>query len=112
MSLRDTIIAAGGAKESPLWMPEWNETVVLREMTAGESIALGRLEDGDEEGAATAVVETIIKSVYERDGGRVFEDDDADLVLSLPASVVRRLADAVRELNARTEESVDEAKKG
>lgn len=108
MGLRDKIVTADGRKEKRVWVPEWDAQVVIREMSAGESIDLANLEADD--GAPVARV--LIISLYEDGGERVFRDDDEELVLSQPTSVVVNLLEAVKDLNGRDEDAVDEAKKG
>ena len=83
------------------------ECVWVRTLTAAEVMMMRDSDEGDEQWAWRLCV----MAICDENGGRVFEDDDAEQVAALPYQAVAPIATAVMEHNGLTQGAAEETAK-
>lgn len=102
---RDSILATKSSLRTEVVdVPEWNEKVTIRELTAGK----GRELINDNR-SGTDPVAFVIASVINEDGTPTFTSEDRPLLEQLSAVAIRRISNAAIILNGldQTEEDVE-----
>ena len=103
---RDVILAYRDARIGRVKVPELGGEICLASLTAGEADKLARL-DGE---AYPAAVGVVILAACDDQGVRLFTEADAPALTALPASVMKRVADAVMEHNGLSGEAAADLK--
>lgn len=97
-------ILATPLRTQELFIPEWNGSVIIKEMTAKQVADNGRFvltKDGkaDMSKAVQVPVQMCLQQVVDENGDRLFTDSDIKNIESLHAGAVQRIAEAVRKLS-------------
>jgi hypothetical protein len=88
-------------------VPEWGQKVFVRQLTAREVMAL---RDGSETRSGTEMaVRMLLVAIVDENGERLLEDDDFDLLLDQPVSVLMPLAMEAARQNGLTKEEMEAA---
>lgn len=115
MSLRDQIFAADDILTETVWIPEWNVTIEVRGMTgADRTRILEQAVDPTNGGVNLKFVypQIVMASCFDpTTGERVFDENDADALLSKSAQALDRLAEVGMRLGGFTKESAEDAGK-
>lgn len=100
MSLKDNILKASDGKSESVIVPEWGETVTLRNMSGTErdSWELVAFKDGKVAPEAFRA-KMLVRCIVDDTGARVFTDDDAAALSGKSALVLSRLYDVAAKLN-------------
>jgi hypothetical protein len=112
---RDQILAIP-LRTKEIYIPEWNGSILIREMTAREMMDAGlfvlkRNGETDYTKAAQAPAYLFLKHVIDRNGNREFPDEDIEKVNNLHGAVVQRIAKEVQELSSGVSTSADDDSK-
>jgi hypothetical protein len=83
-------------------IPEWGGSVLVQGMDVAQAQAI-KPQDG--------LAELVIVSVVNEDGTRMFSPEDKESLQKLDVRGLKRLADAVLELNGMTKTAVEDAAK-
>lgn len=93
MFTRDSLIEAAKPKTEVVEVPEWGDSVTIRELTAAQIVDY-KQDD------RTAIAKSIIASVINENGELMFRDpEDVNLVLSFAFDGCIRLNAAINKLN-------------
>jgi hypothetical protein len=105
--LREALRQAIKGAIVPYDVPEWNQKVYIRQLTAREVMSL-RDEGGNRSGTEMAV-RMLLASIVDENAERLLEDDDLDLLLDQPVSVLMPLAKEAARLNGLSNEEIEAA---
>ena len=103
---RELILAHRDARIGRVKVAEMQGEICVASLTAGEADKLARL-DGEKYPATVGVV---ILGACDDQGVRLFSDADAAALTALPASAMKKIADAVMEHNGLSGEAAAELK--
>jgi hypothetical protein len=109
---RDQILTVP-LRTKEIYIPEWNGSILIREMTAKEMMDAGLFvlkHNGqtDYAKAAQAPAYLFLKHVVDRNGNRLFPDEDLEKVNNLHGAVVQRIAKEVQELSSGVSTSAND----
>jgi len=115
-TLREQILAADDRPVEQLYVPEWNLTVSLRTISAGERDAFGasndpRLSGGKPVNYATLRARFCALVLVDEAGQRIFSDDDIEALAAKSANAIDRVWEAASKLNRMAEEDIGELAK-
>lgn len=96
MLTRESLIAAACPKTRTVDIPEWGETVLIRELKAEYASELARLAKDDGQFAKMAIY-----SLVDESGTALFQDtaEDKAIILGFGMGGLLRLVQAINELN-------------
>lgn len=95
MITRDSILNRKLPQET-VEVPEWDGSVVVRSLTAGEYLKLvQRMKDDTDR----AVYHWIAAATFDEEGNRLFSDEDVPALEGQPYSVTERLLSVIMRLN-------------
>ena len=98
---RSTIFEKGKPRTKVVEIPEWEDSVTIRELSAGQITKFADLAKDDKLSSARSIA----ASVIDETGAQVFDETDDGLaqVLTLSAAGIIRLNKAINEFNGLTE---------
>ena len=102
---RERILAKDDLGSEEVYIEEWDETLTVRGLTAGEVEAFGR--SINEGGMADIMARLAVKVTTNGDGSRVFSDDDVEALSGKNPTAVKKLFDAAQRISG-LEETVGE----
>jgi hypothetical protein len=112
MLTRDSILEAQDLKTVDVDVPEWGGTVRLRAMMAADrhgayavAVADGKFDN------AAFLAYIVERTAVNEDGGRLFQDGDAKVLVMKSSGAMQRLEEAATKLNALAKSAVDDAEK-
>jgi len=113
MSLADKIAGATDLHTKTIEVPEWDVTLVLREMSGRVRAEFeGRVaelnESGDPVDTVRMLALLVVRCAHDEDGSKVFSDEHIDMLLRKSLSVLKRIADEALALSAMTEGDIEE----
>ena len=114
MTLKEKILAARDHKTAPVKVPEWNVELTIRSFSAEERDAW---EQQVQAAAKTGIpvenfrAKLAAKIVIDKDGARVFSDDDVEALGKKSGAALDRIFGAFLKLNALSKKEVDELQK-
>lgn len=111
MSLRDRILNAKDRRVEAVFVPEWNVTVYLTEMTVGERSKMWEYVDTIKSSDPMLAPVMLMFTMCDENGERIFGNDDYQRVLNRCSNVVDRLGKRASDINNTVASAVDDAKK-
>lgn len=113
MKLREKILAKKNLQRESIFVPEWNETIYIRSLTAYERCMLEtRAKEKNEANESLAILIFALIWCCEDDAGqRIFLDSDYDAITQIDGVVAHRLFELVAKVNRLTQEDVEAVKK-
>ena len=98
---RATILGLAKLRIIPVEVPEWNGTVYLREMTAGQRDQFDALQLASDESTRFQNIRArlLIMSLCDESGALLFTGADIPTVSGFPAGIVNRLWESCLDLN-------------
>ena len=113
MGLRDDILNIDDLPITAVEVPEWGVTVFVREMTGTERDVYesNLLEQKDlpmSKRLANMRAKLVVLCTVDSDGKRIFNDDDIEAVGHKSSAAVSRVAVVAQNLNALTDNHVEE----
>lgn len=90
-------------------VPEWEVTVQVRELSAGDRAAL--MKKVNKEDPLPGVVHLVIATVHDDEGKKLFTEADFDEVSSYSAAVLDRLAVVAGDMCGISQKAVEDEKK-
>ena len=109
MSLRDRILAVDDIPSETLSVPEWGVDVLVRGMTGADRAAILERAVTPEGTVSFAQFypEVVITTVHDPEtGGRLFDEEDRDLLMQKSGAALDRLATVGLRLSGMTEDAV------
>lgn len=101
--LRDQILAAPDLGGESVEMPEWDCTLWVRGLTAGEVETFGKIATGAA-GAGQLMASVAVVVTYDEEGGqRVFDESDVEALSGKSPAAVKRLFDAAQRVSGLDE---------
>lgn len=114
LSLRETLLKKSTFVTESVHVPLWDETVFIRGMSAREADAFdSSIVTPGEDGADPVSdlenfrAKLVVHCVVDKDGKRIFTDEDADVVGDLPADTIQLLFEPARRLCGMEKKAVD-----
>jgi len=101
MLTRDQIFAKRTFPQQELALPEFEGSVFVRTLSAGEFLALNERIDADK---ANAFAYWVVVGIADADGQPLFTDADIGRLKELPIGLVERMTNAVQRHNFLTKE--------
>lgn len=112
MSLRDKILNSELLTEE-LFIPEWGETVIIREFSGVErsefEAAYRKQKDAPDEVMLLATA--VCMCVVDKNGDKVFTKEDIPTLNDKSSKALHRVFTAVMDFNTLTDEQADDAEK-
>lgn len=110
MSLRDQIDKIQDIKLIPFPIPEWETTVYIKTLTLPERLHLFDLIEKDENKEHLLYVYSILVSVTDEQGNRLWKDSEYDAVAKRDGDIVLRLGRLCAVSNKLVAAALDEKK--
>ena len=102
---RERILAKDDLGSEEVYIEEWDETLNVRGLTAGEVESFGRsINDGD---MSDIMARLVVKVATNGDGSRVFEDGDIAALSGKSMEAVKKLFDAAQRISGLDETVAD-----
>lgn len=115
MSLRDKILAASDIPSESVKIPEWDVTILVKGMSAGERISLMQEafdQTTQQVNMAKVYPDVVVACCCDPDTGKhVFSAEDKDAILSKSSAAVEKIAEVGLRLSGIGKEADDEAGK-
>ena len=117
---KDAILAAKDYKMEKVSCPEWGGDVYVRSLSGEEKTAFQNslFEEGEDgtpvrkEGYMKALATgMLVRSICDKDGNRLFEDQDVDALFKKSAKVLDRIQTVCDDLNGVGQKAVEKAVK-
>lgn len=105
MLSRKDILGFKDSRVERVTVPELGGEVCIARLTAAEADKIAKIPEDCPGSVGVAIL-----GVCDEDGKRLFSDDDAAALGKLPATAMKKLADAILELAGRAEGAGDDAK--
>ena len=104
MGQREDILGSDDLAVEELVVPEWGQTVRIRRMRIDEALNSELLRSGD---AVDAAVHSVIASVVDESGARIFTSEDAAALKAKSAAAIARISKAAMRLNGFQSEQAE-----
>lgn len=115
MNLREKILAAADIPSQTVEIPEWNVTLLVKGMSAGDRITLMQNafdQKTQQVNMAAVYPDVVVSCVYDPETGEpVFTDADKAAILSKASAAVEKIADVGLRLSGIGKDSDDAAGK-
>lgn len=106
---RDAILGASDLPVEEVEVPEWGGSVFLRSMTGSERDQWEmRIHNNGPENISNIRASLLVLTLVDKDGNRLFKDKDIEALGAKSSSVLSRLFDVARKLNALSSDDVEE----
>src|SRR5690242_9615441 len=94
---RDAIFACDDLPRKEIEVPEWGGSIYIRAHTIREAELLERIDDHAEQGTYLAYIVGLC--AVDADGKQLFAPDDVSAIAEKSRSAVKRIAEAIIEMN-------------
>ena len=106
--IRARLEAAGQLKEREVVLPLLGDSpIIVREFTAAQAAAFAQaisgVDDKTPEGQMKVAAELLVRCLHDQDGQRIWDDDEAAVILNLPLDAFNRLAPVAAQVTGVTE---------
>jgi hypothetical protein len=119
---RETILAKRNLKRETVEIPEWNGTILVRELSGAERARYEAGFSDTVQGEALTIeakskrlenmrAKIVVLAAINEDGTHIFHDDDVGEVNELSGAALDRIFSAVMRLSGYGKEEIDKAKK-
>lgn len=113
MSVRDEVLAANAPKSEPLFIPEWNRTVLIREMQCDQRDkfdldSVSEKDSNPDKKLQRIRARLVCAVTCEENGDRIFTDADVDEIGRGSSVVADRIYDVGARLNRLKAKDVEE----
>lgn len=113
MDLRDKILGADDLRRELVSVPEWDTDIYIQEMTGSardqyEASLIDKANLPTKEKLRNMRAELVVLTAVYANGGRIFSDDDIELVGMKNAKVLTRLADTAQLVNRLKDELIED----
>ncbi len=106
------VSAASKRQGHPVTVPEWGVTVYVRRLSVADYLLLADEIESAEKGGAKEQLEALVRLclfvIVDEAGDRVFNDDDGNVIRNSDLAALKRIQEAVLELNKLTKEKDQE----
>jgi len=115
MNLKDSILSAQDIPEETLEVKEWNVTVLIKGMTAGERVKLMQSafnQDTGQVNMAAVYPDVVVSCVHDPESGEpVFTDSDKDALMGKSSAAIESIASVGLRLSGIGKDEKDAAGK-
>ena len=115
MNLKDSILSAQDIPEETLEVKEWNVTVLIKGMTAGERVKLMQSafnQDTGQVNMAAVYPDVVVSCVHDPESGEpVFTDSDKDALMGKSSAAIESIASVGLRLSGVGKDEKDAAGK-
>jgi len=109
MNQRDRILALDDRRTEMVYVKEWNETIIVRSMSAQERTDFETANEGAPR--STIPARLVVATAVGEDGSPLFTEADVPALSGKNAAAMLRLFEAASKLNALSGEDVEEISK-